>query len=529
MRRWNGWGDDQQHMALPDSAEQFLTTLIGPGKPLADATLEQVIASVPASRLAPHPLISTDAETRIRHARGQSLPDWLAMREGQFEIFPDGVAFPENQQHIQDLLQWADAEDVYIIPYGGGTSVAGHINPIASEKPVVTIAMSRMTQLIHLDEQSLIATFGAGAPGPAVESQLRAKGYTLGHFPQSFEYSTLGGWIASRSSGQQSLRYGRIEQLFAGGQVETLNGSMTIPTFPASSAGPDIREMLLGSEGRFGIISHADVRVTPLPETEDFYVAFFPDWQRAADFCRDIAHQRIPLSMLRVSNATETVTQLKLAGHESAIAWLEKYLSFRGANSEKCMLTYGITGSTLQTRQTRQQLKPLLKQYGGVSTGTLLGKRWQQNRFRLPYLREALWKLGYVVDTLETSTNWSNVTSLHDKIESSLRHRLTDEGEKVHVFTHLSHVYPQGCSLYTSYVYRCANTYQQTLEYWKKLKQTASETIVNNGGTISHQHGVGKDHKPWLPVEKGDKGIGAIKSLCNYFDPKGKLNPDTLV
>ncbi|MCW9000482.1 MAG: FAD-binding oxidoreductase, partial [Kangiellaceae bacterium] len=250
MRRWNGWGDEANGMHLPQSAELFLKQLIGTASPLQDASLEEVIKKVPDSRLPEHDLISTDPEIRVRHAKGQSLPDWLAMRSGRIAAFPDGVCFPENRKQVQRILQLAQQNDIELIPYGGGTSVAGHINPRQSNRAILTVDMSRMNQLLHLNQESQIAAFGAGTPGPMVEAQLRAQGYTLGHFPQSFELSTIGGWIASRSSGQQSLRYGRIEQLFAGGYLETFDGTFKLPTFPASSAGPDFRELILGSEGR---------------------------------------------------------------------------------------------------------------------------------------------------------------------------------------------------------------------------------------------------------------------------------------
>ena len=529
MRRWNGWGDEANHMELPENASEFLAQLIGPGLALSDVSLDTVINNVPQSRLPEHLLIDRDPEIRVRHAKGQSLPDWLAMRSGKISVFPDGVSFPENRQQVQQIIDFAQEHNVELIPYGGGTSVAGHINPGHSERPVLTVDMSRMNQLLHLDEISQIATFGPGTPGPMVEAQLRAKGYTLGHFPQSFELSTIGGWVASRSSGQQSLRYGRIEQLFAGGVLTTVDGEMELPSFPASSAGPDFKEIILGSEGRFGIISEVKVRVSKLPVKEEFHVIFFPDWGAAVEFCRQIAQQRVQLSMLRVSNSIETQTQLKLAGHENGIFWLEKYLAMRGCTAEKCMLTLGVTGSPRQVRASLSQLSVLKKQYAGVSTGTLLGKRWAENRFRFPYLREALWQQGYSVDTLETATDWQNVDRLLKKIETTLAGALTNEGEKVHVFTHLSHVYGQGCSLYTTYLFRCAGDYSLTLKRWKKLKQYTSEVIVNNGGTISHQHGVGKDHAPYLAVEKGALGMKLLNNLCQHFDPDQRLNPGTLI
>ena len=261
MRRWNGWGDSANNYPLKPSGLRFVQARLGRAEPLPDAELQSVLDKVPASRLAAHPLVSTDPEIRVRHARGQSLPDWLAMRSGEFGHFPDGVAEPETSGEVRKLLSWAEQHDVVVIPYGGGTSVAGHINPQPSSKPVLTLSLARMNRLVELDRESQIATFGAGTPGPQVEQQLREQGYVLGHFPQSWELSTIGGWVASRSSGQQSMRYGRIEQMFAGGKVETPRGTLEIPAIPASSAGPDIREIILGSEGRMGIITEVKLEL----------------------------------------------------------------------------------------------------------------------------------------------------------------------------------------------------------------------------------------------------------------------------
>lgn len=529
MRRWNGWGDESTSMELPAHGATFLAQRIGPGQRLADASLAEVLARVPPSRLPPHPLVRTDAETRVRHARGQSLPDWLAMREGQFGTFPDGVAFPESPEHVRELLAWIVHHDLQAIPYGGGTSVAGHVTPQASPKPLLTLSLARMNRLLELDETSQIACFGPGANGPQVESQLRARGFTLGHYPQSWELSTLGGWVASRSSGQQSLRYGRIEQLFAGGRLETFGGTLAIPTFPASAAGPDLRELVLGSEGRFGVISEVRVRVSRLPERERFYAVFLPNWERALDAVRHLAQARVPLSMLRLSNAIETETQLALAGHPRQIGLLERYLALRGAGVGKCMLTFGVTGAQAPCAASLRQARRLLRRFGGVFTGTVLGRKWAEGRFRFPYLREALWEAGYVVDTLETATDWRNVAALMGKVEGALREELAERGERVHVFTHLSHVYGQGSSLYTTYVFRPGADYAEALERWRRLKHAASETLVRNGGTISHQHGVGRDHAPYLRVEKGERGIAALRALARHFDPDGRLAPGVLL
>jgi len=529
MRRWNGWGDDSFSMEAPGSGLAFLRSVVTPGTVLPDADLSSVCEQVPASRLPEHPLIVTVAEDRVRHARGQSLPDWLAMRSGDFGIFPDGVAYPESTEQVQELMALAYEKDFEVIPYGGGTSVVGHINPLASERGVLTIDMGRMNRLVSLNEESQIATFGAGTPGPQVEAQLRAKGYTLGHFPQSWELATVGGWVASRSSGQQSLRYGRIEQMFAGGTLVSPRGNLVVPTIPATSAGLDIREVLLGSEGRMGIITEVQMRVTPIATQEQFFVVFLPSFEEAKSAVRSIVQERIPLSMLRVSNALETETQLKLAGHEKQIGLLESYLSLRGVKEGKCMVTFGVTGNKQQNKTSLKQSKKIFKSLGGVSGPKMMGEKWAENRFKFPYLRENLWLEGYVVDTFETATDWDNVSELMNTMEESVRNSLQDEGVKPHVYTHLSHMYAQGCSIYTTYIFPNADSYGATLERWKKIKAAACGTLATGRSTISHQHGVGKDHAPYLEAEKGALGMGAIKSLLSFFDPKQKLNPGTLV
>ena len=321
MRLWNGWGNEDSDltMELSDGLRALLEALVGPGTALRQATLDEVIAKVPNTRLDNHPLIKTDPETRVRHARGQSLPDWLEMHSGNVDTFPDGVAFPESSNQVRELLALAKENNLIVIPYGGGTSVVGHINPEISDKPVLTIDMGKMNSMLSIDVESQLATFGAGAPGPMVEEELKKHGYTLGHFPQSWELSTLGGWVASRSSGQQSLHYGRIENMFAGGTIETLNGTMTIPTIPASSAGPDVREMILGSEGRMGIITEVSVRITPLPEKEKFQVVFFPSWEIGISAARELIQQRVALSMVRLSNPLETTSLLYMgAGSDTS-------------------------------------------------------------------------------------------------------------------------------------------------------------------------------------------------------------------
>lgn len=528
MRRWNGWGDDQVEYPVPAGVANFLAQLIGPGLLLEDATLEAVLATVPAGRLPEHPLVDNSPLDRLRHARGQSLPDWVALRSGQIPVFPDGVAYPGRDEDVKNLLRFAAEVGAKVIPYGGGTSVVGHINAPTGDFPVLVVDMRRLNRLRRFDETSHLATFGAGVAGPDLEAQLRARGFTLGHFPQSFEWSTLGGWVATRSSGQQSLGYGRIEKLFAGGRLESPAGTLLLPaTIPASAAGPDLRQLVLGSEGRLGILCEATVRVSPLPEYEDFQAIFFPDFDSGREATRQMVQAHIPLALLRLSTAAETQILLRLAGHEFLLGALERLLRVRGLGEQKALLLIGFSGRESLVRAARREAFHLARQQGGVQVGRTFGKQWHKNRFRTPYLRNTLWTMGYAVDTLETATDWGNTPTMLTTIETALSHSLPDE--KVHVFSHLSHFYPYGSSIYTTYIFRRASDPEQTLARWQQLKSAASQAIVDQGGTISHQHGVGSDHAPYLVAEKGTLGLGLIGAMAKELDPAGMMNPNKLI
>lgn len=529
MRLWNGWGDDTVATALPAGGLCFIAERVGDATPSRDADLGDALAAVPASRLDNLAGASADPEARLRHARGHSFPDWLAMRNGRMGPFPDAVAAPRSHQEAADLLRRAIAAGAAVIPYGGGTSVAGHLNAEAGGRPVLSIDLGLMSRLLELDQRSRLARFGAGAPGPRVEAQLRARGYLLGHYPQSFQYSTVGGWVAARSSGQQSLRYGRIEQLFAGGRLATPIGDLELPTVPASSAGPDLRELVLGSEGRMGLLTEAVVRVRPVPEREAFHAVFFGDWDTAAEAVREIVQAHPPLSMLRLSNVRETETQLELAGHPRLIGALRRYLRLRGVGDAPCMLLIGVTGDAHEYAYGRDAALAIARARGGVRAGRAIGRGWAKSRFAGPYLRNALWEAGYGVDTAETAVDWPRVTAAMRAMEDAAAGALETDGERVHTFTHLSHVYPQGSSIYSTFVFRVTGDHDRDLARWRRLKAAVSEAVVGIGGTISHQHGVGVDHKPYLAAEKGEEGVAALRDVFAHFDPQGLMNPGKLL
>lgn len=528
MRRWNGWGDLHTTYPLPNSAMDYLAERIGCGPKIPDARLEDILARLPASRLTPMPLVSQEPQERVFHARGQSLPDWVAMRSGKINAFPDGVAYPNDEADVRTLLAFANKNEIHVIPYGGGTSVVGHINPLPSAVPILTIDLSRLNRLLDLDETSRLATFEAGVNGPYLEAQLAEHGYTLGHFPQSFELSTLGGWIAARSSGQQSYYYGRIEDLFAGGHIETPGGALDLPALPASAAGPDIRQVILGSEGRLGILTQAVVRIRPRPPLEAFYGVFFHDWESGVEAMRQIAQERTPISMARLSNAQEAETTLALSSKEALVQWANRGLRLAGYDAGRCLLIFGVTGTSTACAHARRQTLRIAHAQGGLFTGQVIGKIWRKSRFLTPYLRNTLWELGYAVDTLETALPWAKVLVAAEKIQTALKKALETFNERCLVMVHLSHIYPDGASIYVTFIFRRSVDAEETLARWKALKSAASQEIIQCRGTISHQHGVGVDHAAYLEAEKSSLGMALIRQLASTVDPKGILNPGKL-
>lgn len=534
MRRWNGWGDTAHDEPLHKAARAFLEERLGAGRPRPDATREQALAALPRPGHLSLPAgFTDDLELRLDHARGQSFPDWVALRAGQVAPAPEAVAMPVSHDDVTACVRAAREAGAVLVPYGGGTSVVGHLRAESGDdRPVWSLSLERLRDLMDIDEVAWTARIGAGAPGPHVEAELRQHGFVLGHYPQSFEYSTVGGWVVTRSSGQQSLRYGRIEQLFHGGRLATPLDEWRVGGVPASGAGVDARDLVLGSEGRLGVLTEVDVRIRPLAEEESFHGVFFPDWGAAFAAIRELAQSGLALSMLRLSNAVETDTQLRLAGRSPAMAALRGYLRLRGIDEDGCMLTVGVTGTRAECRRLRAQAGAVTRRHKGLWSNRIsraIGNKWQHKRYLGPYLRNSLWDAGYAVDTVETAVDWPRTTDLMHAIERTAGEAMAGFDLKLHAFTHLSHVYRQGCSIYSTFVWPMGASPDADLAHWRALKQRVSQTIVAHGGTISHQHGVGVDHAPYLEAEKGSPGISALRAMAAAVDPDGMMNPGKLI
>ena len=409
----------------------------------------------------------------------------LSARAG-CRAFPDAVAFARSEADVRSAFALCRQLGAALIPYGGGTSVVGHINPLPDGAPTITLDLSHLHRLLALDETNHLATFEAGVRGPDLEEQLAARGYTLGHFPQSFELSTLGGWIATRSCGQQSYYYGRIEDLFCGGHVESPAAGFDLPPLPASAAGPDLRQLLLGSEGRMGVITRAQVRVRRRPETESFYGVFFADWAAGAEAVREMAQSGLPVSMMRLSDAQETETTLMLAGKPNLTRWADRGLRLAGYRGERSLLILGITGDRRRAGQTLRHAAGVCRRHGGLFPIAMIGRMWHKSRFLSPYLRNTLWERGYALDTVETALPWANALSAARTIQQTLRKSFTASGRRLLVFTHLSHIYADGASVYTTYLFPRADDPDETVAAWR-----AAKLAVESGNRQTR-----RDHQP---------------------------------
>lgn len=546
---WNGWGWAAHKDALA-GREDVWTWLAGElGMPSLLATPPRDIADVtlPATRLpidTRAKLVAMLGQDRVRddnyerafHALGRSYHDLLKLRAGELSTAPDAVLYPRGTDEVIALLAFAAENDVAVVPYGGGTSVVGAVNADRGKfHSVVTLDLSGMDRLIEIDTTSHTATAEAGIYGPALEKGLQAKGMTLGHYPQSFEFSTLGGWIAHRGAGQGSGRYGRAEDWLVGAKLATPQGLLDTNGFPASSAGPQLNDIVLGSEGVFGIVTEATVRVHPAPAASDYPGYLFHDFADGAAAIRTAVQDELPATMLRLSDADETRFYRAFGALGKTRGFKDKIADFvlksRGFDTNACALIAGFEGDAHTVSSSQKQFAAIAKKFGAMALGEGQGKRWREGRFHGPYLREPMMDRGIGVDTLETAASWSKIdalrTAVRTALDTAMRETAPRPGAQGIVMSHISHSYPDGASLYFTYFFPRA--LGNELTQWRTIKTAASDTIVANGGTISHHHGVGEDHLPWIAQEKGPLGIAVLRAIKDALDPKGILNPGKLI
>lgn len=547
--RWWGWGTLDRGYSL-DNRPRFWPTLRSWLALPDDLThqppvlLDQITLRPP--RLSDSDLASlrqllgeesvrTDRQARVEHACGKAYRDLIRVRAGNIANPPDAVIYPADEGQVTALLAWAADRGIAVVPFGGGSSVLGGVEPPSGDSPVLTLDMAWLDRLVALDAVSHTARIQAGATGPEVEAQLNAQGYTLGQFPQSFEFSTLGGWIATRAAGQTSTGYGKIEEMTQAVRVVTPAGLLETRDTPATATGPSILHALIGSEGAYGVITEATVRVHPKPQVQDYRGFLFHRLEDGLTALRDLMQSGPRPTIARLSDADETAGFAMLAhAHHGARALVDKALeSYLGAKGHSltggsCVLILGYDGDADSTSERWKKAAPLCRDHGGLALGRAAGESWKRERFAQPYLRDTLLGVGVLVDTLETATSWANLLRVYERMTGAIRTAIRDTGGGPgYVMTHISHVYEWGASLYTTFMGRQAQG-QEEAQWWA-VKRTATEAILDAGGTLSHHHGIGRDHAGYLGREVGSVGVAALHALKRTLDPAGIMNPGVLL
>ena len=533
--RWWGWGEDEGAITLPGPALALLhEELDMDGSERGErVALEDVELPWPglaeAARRELGPLgLSDDHAERVSHAVGRSYPDLVRIRAGDGSGAPDAVVTPESGDQLRAALAACAKAGVAVIPFGGGTSVVGGVEALRGRhSAAISLDLSRLDSLIDVDPVSLTARVEPGVFGPELERLLGEHGMTLGHFPQSFEFSTVGGWVATRSAGQASTGYGRIDELVEAVRCETPSGELATLDVPATAAGPSLRELVVGSEGVLGVITEATVRVRPLPRARHYEAWSFRSFAAGAEAYRALEQGGASPDVARLSDESETRLSMALSSSGSLAERAGRaYLGVRG-HQGGCLAFTGFEGTPDDVARRRGRAAGVLRAHGAVALGQKPGRSWLKSRFAAPYLRDELLDRGVMVETLETSTTWSSLDRLYQAVGAALRDALTARGTPPAVMCHISHLYPSGASLYYTFIARQEPGAE--IEQWRAAKTAACDAITANGGTITHHHAVGTDHAPWMEREVGALGLDVLAAAKERVDPAGIMNPGKLL
>ena len=532
--KWWGWGDPEVEPELDSEALATLRELVGELEswPLA-AELDRF--QLPQAEQLPPSLIDavgevnvfSGIEDRVRHSTGCGYADLARLRGGQLDAAPDAVLLPADAATVRRVLEICASERIAVVPYGGGTSVVGGVEPLrGSHSRLVSLDLARLRD-VEVDRRSLTARLGAGLRGPEAEAALNAAGVVLGHFPQSFEYATVGGFAATRSAGQASSGYGRFDALVSSVRLIAPAGDLRTLETPHTAAGPSLRELVVGSEGVFGVIPEVTVRVRPQPRQRRYEAWIAESFEAGAEIVRALAQGPGLPDVIRVSDEEETEISLALSGPRGLARTLfGRYLGLRGKRGG-CLVVIGLEGDEESVARRRALTVRALRRGGAAYLGQGAGRSWEHGRFQGPYLRDTLMGMGAMVETLETSQTWSRLGELHAAVGKAIRDSLTDQGTPGLAFCHLSHAYADGASLYFTFISRARRG--REVEQWQAVKRAASEAIVANGGTITHHHAVGRDHAPYMRAEVGEMGLDVLRSVKERLDPVGIMNPEKLV
>jgi alkyldihydroxyacetonephosphate synthase len=490
--------------------------------PAAQPIPEEVLAAAGGAER-----VSAEAGDRIRHAAGKSYPDLIRMRSPSLDDAPDAVLAPADADAVAATIAACARAGIAVVPYGGGTSVVGGVEPIRGRfERLVSLDLTALRR-VEVDPVSQTARLGPGLRGPEAEEALNAHGFTLGHFPQSYRYATIGGFAATRSAGQASSGYGRFDALVTGVDLCAPAGRLSTRATPHTAAGPGLREAVVGSEGCFGAITDIEVRVRPLPERRLYEAWFTPGFEEGIEIVRSLAQRDQLPDVIRLSDREETEVSLAMAGLEGLRRTaLEGWLKLR-RREEGCMLIAGWEGERESAERRRELSRRILREGGAIPLGASPGRSWERGRYEGPHLRDSLIDAGALVDTLETAHSYSRLGGLYGAVRDALRGTIEAGGSGAVVMCHVSHAYRDGASLYFTFLGAARRGAE--IEQWREIKAAASEAIVTAGGTITHHHAVGRDHAPYLPAEIGELGVGVLRAIKSELDPAGIMNPGKLI
>jgi alkyldihydroxyacetonephosphate synthase len=535
--KWWGWGDPARQMTLPSTALDRLRAALGAKAQTAEpVALEDVRLAESRlsgklidrlSKLLDPARVRQDRLSRVVHAAGKGYVDLVRMRGGHAEDAPDAVVFPETAAEVQAVLGFCAEAGVAVVPFGGGTSVVGGVEPLRNSfDALISLDLERIRG-VEIDSRSLTAKLGAGLRGPEAEAALARAEVTLGHFPQSFEFATVGGWVATRSAGQASTGFGKIEEMVVGLECVSPAGEIEVKALPATAAGPQLRELFVGSEGTLGVITKATLKVRPQPRQRRYEGWMLKGFAEGADAFRLLEQRGAAPDIARLSDEAETLLTLELAGGGSIVQRAgRKYVRARGYEGG-CLAILGFEGEAAAVARRRGQATRILRSAGALSLGSRPGLAWLRGRYDGPYLRDALLDNGMLVETLETAAQWSDLMDLYASVRTAIRKALEARGTPPLVMCHISHLYPNGASLYFTFI--AAQEQGVELEQWQAAKSAATDAIVAANGTITHHHAVGRDHAAWLSREIGDLGVDLLRSMKARLDPAGIMNPGKLI
>jgi len=480
--------------------------------------------------------VTTETRERLVHAMGKGYQDLIRLRRGIVPNPPDAVVYPASEAQVAAILEYASQRDVSVVPFGGGTSVVGGVEAWPREEGGLLLAldMTRMNRVLAIDQVSRTTKAEAGIMGPDLEEKLNHAGYTLGHFPESFEYSTLGGWVAARAAGQKSTKYGKIEHMVEGLRLVSPSGTIATRDVPASAAGPDLRHLLIGSEGIFGVITEVTLRIHRYPDRMEHRGILLRDFSSGMRALREIMQSGVNPPTLRLSDSAETSAFAALLRRpRKTIDRLETRLGMwlmarRGFSLESgSLLIMGLEGTEGEVAEQKRIVLAECREAGAFNLGRGAGETWHRGRFELPYLRDVLLDRGVMVDTLETATTWRNLENLYLRVKEAMEQAIASMGAKPFVMCHVSHAYRDGASLY--YTFLAKQIEGREVEQWREVKKASCECILENGGTLSHHHGVGLEHTPWMESEVGRKGKELISAVKSTLDPRGVMNPGKIL